>query len=369
VAENAPAVVPDKETRSPSTGEGFARPLLDWFDAHGRHDLPWQRDSSPYRVWVSEVMLQQTQVATVIPYYERFMARFPNVTSLAAAPIDEVLHLWTGLGYYARARNLHRAARVVVAEHGGSVPDDLGMLQALPGIGRSTAGAILALAHGRRHPILDGNARRVIARYFGVEGHIGETETLRRMWGLADASTPYEGVAAYTQAVMDLGATMCTRSQPKCENCPLRRGCVARATGRQSQIPAPRPQRTRPHRTTIALIVRREGGAVLLEQRPEAGLWGGLWAFPQFDSQNGALDWLRVTCGELGLVHRLAPYSHAFTHFDLTLQPVLVEVGSAMPAPEGHLWYDAEDPPRVGVTKPVTGLLAHLADGTQVTLV
>ena len=175
------------------------------------HDLPWQQDPTPYRVWVSEVMLQQTQVATVIPYYERFMARFPDVGSLADAPIDEVLHLWTGLGYYARARNLHRAARVVVEDHCGTVPEDFETLQALPGIGRSTAGAILALAHGQRHPILDGNARRVIARYFGVEGHIGEPETLRRLWELADACTPHERVAAYTQAIMDLGATLCTR--------------------------------------------------------------------------------------------------------------------------------------------------------------
>jgi len=347
----------------------IATHLLAWFDAHGRHDLPWQREPTPYRVWASEVMLQQTQVATVIPYFERFMARFPDVTSLAAAPVDEVLHLWTGLGYYARARNLHRAARVVVDEHGGAVPHDLETLQALPGIGRSTAGAILALAHGQRHPILDGNARRVIARYFGVEGHAGDTDTLRQLWELADACTPHERVAAYTQAIMDLGATLCTRSQPKCESCPLRGGCVACATGRQSQIPAARPQRIRPRRTAFALIVRRDDGAVLLQQRAGTGLWGGLWTFPQFDSEDEAIDWLRGSGGEPGSIHRLASYDHAFTHFDLTLQPVVVEADTPMQAPEGHLWYDAGDPPRVGVTKPVTALLAQLAAGTQGALV
>jgi A/G-specific adenine glycosylase len=297
------------------------------------------------------------------------MAAFPDVQSLAAAPVDEVLHLWTGLGYYARARNLHRAARAVVEEHGGVVPDDFEKLQALPGIGRSTAGAILALAHGQRHPILDGNARRVIARYFGVEGHAGDTETLRRLWELADASIPHERVAAYTQAVMDLGATLCTRVRPACESCPLRQECVAHTTGRQSQIPAPRPQRMRPHRNEVALIVRLDRGAVLLQQRPKAGLWGGLWTFPQFDSEDEAVDWLRVSGGEPGSIHRLAPYSHAFTHFDLTLQPLVVELDTSTDAPEGHLWFDPGDPARIGVTKPVTALLAQLAAGTQGALV
>jgi len=343
--------------------------LLVWFDAHGRHDLPWQQDPTPYRVWVSEVMLQQTQVATVVPYYERFMTRFPDMRSLAGAPIDEVLHLWTGLGYYARSRNLHRAARAVVENHGGTVPGDFEALQALPGIGRSTAGAILALSLGQRHPILDGNAQRVMARYFGVEGHIGQAETLRRLWELADGCTPYERVAAYTQAIMDLGATLCTRVRPDCEACPLRDECVARATNRQSQLPAPRPRPTRPHHTAIALIVRRADGAVLLQQRPDTGLWGGLWAFPQFASEDDALAWLRSAGAAAASTHQLAPFAHAFTHFDLTLNPVVVDVGATVPAPEGHLWYDVKDPPRVGVTKPVTALLGELAAGTQIAFV
>jgi len=239
----------------------------------------------------------------------------------------------------------------------------------LPGIGRSTAGAILALSLGLRHAILDGNARRVIARYFGVEGHIVEAETLRRLWELADACTPQERVAAYTQAIMDLGATLCTRVHPTCEACPLGDECAARATDRQSQIPAPRPRRARPHRTVVALIVRREGGTVLLQQRPESGLWGGLWTFPQFDSEDEGLKWLRVAGAEAVSTYRLAPLAHAFTHFDLTLQPVVVDVGAARRASEGLLWYDVNSPPRVGVTKPVTALLAMLAEGAQAALV
>jgi A/G-specific adenine glycosylase len=331
--------------------------------------LPWQQDPTPYRVWVSEVMLQQTQVATVIPYYERFMARFPDVHSLAAAPIDDVLHQWTGLGYYARARNLHHAARLVVEDHDGSVPGDIEALQSLPGIGRSTAGAILALSRGQRHPILDANARRVIARYFGVEGSVGDAGTLRNLWDLADACTPHDRVAPYTQAIMDLGATLCTRAHPGCDACPLRDGCIARATQRQARIPAPRPRRVRPHRTAVSLIVRREGGAVFLQRRPDAGLWGGLWTFPQFDSQDEAMEWLRLAGAGPASLHHLAPYAHGFTHFDLTLQPVIVEVGEAPRLPEDCLWYDIQDPPRVGVTKPVTALLAQIANGTQAALV
>ena len=240
----APSTVASREAEQ---REGFAAALLDWFDTHGRHDLPWQRDRTPYRVWVSEIMLQQTQVATVIPYYERFMARFPDIQSLAAASIDEVLHLWTGLGYYARARNMHRAAKAV-QNNGGRLPEDITALEALPGIGRSTAGAILALSRGQRHPILDGNARRVLARHFGVEGHAAEPRTLRRLWELAGACTPHERVDAYTQAIMDLGATVCTRVHPACGACPFSATCVAHITGRQMQLPAPRPSRRRPRR-------------------------------------------------------------------------------------------------------------------------
>ena len=227
-------------------GNEFAAALLGWFDVSGRKHLPWQQRITPYRVWVSEIMLQQTQVATVIPYYERFMQRFPEVQALAAAPEDEVLHLWTGLGYYARARNLLQASRRIVADHGGEFPDTLEAVQALPGIGRSTAGAILAISKSQRHPILDGNVKRVLTRYFGIQGFPGETAVERQLWSLADACTPAERVADYTQAIMDLGATVCVRSRPLCVVCPMHDSCVARREGMQALLPTPRPRKERP---------------------------------------------------------------------------------------------------------------------------
>src|SRR5262245_24319196 len=250
----------------------FARQLLAWFDRAGRKSLPWQQQPTPYRVWVSEIMLQQTQVATVIGYYERFLARFPDVRSLADASVDEVLHLWTGLGYYARGRNLHRAARQLVASHGGEFPESLEEMQALPGIGRSTAGAILALSRGRRHAILDGNVKRVLSRFFGVEGHSGVLAVERELWALAEQCTPAERVGAYTQAIMDLGATVCVRSRPLCNACPSSEDCYARRHGLQSSLPTPRPKKARPHKTAHAIIALRDDGAILLERRPPVGL-------------------------------------------------------------------------------------------------
>ena len=259
----------------------FARALLAWFDQHGRHDLPWQTDPTPYRVWVSEVMLQQTRVPTVLRYFPGFMERFPDVAVLAEAPLDDVLHLWSGLGYYARARNLHRAASVVRDAHDGRMPDQREALEALPGIGRSTAGAILALAHGQRHAILDGNVKRVLARYHLVEGWPGRSAVLDRLWGLAESHTPRRRVAAYTQAIMDLGATVCTRSRPLCRACPLAESCGALSHGRTAELPSPRPKPTLPERTTAFLILRDSHGRVLLERRPPSGVWGGLWSFPE----------------------------------------------------------------------------------------
>lgn len=329
--------------------------LLYWFAAHGRKDLPWQQDRTPYRVWVSEIMLQQTQVATVTPYYERFMSIFPTIDALASASLDEVLHLWTGLGYYARARNLHRAARIVVDQHDGCVPEDIESLQGLPGIGRSTAGAILALSRGSRHPILDGNARRVLARYFGIEGHISRAETLARLWALADACTPGEGVAEYTQAIMDLGSAVCTRTRPACDACPLTGGCVARASGRQASLPSPRPRRTRPHREAIALIAVRHDGAVLLEDRPPEGLWGGLASLPMFESPAEATVWCEAHFGPPALQEAMPAYEHAFTHFDLKLRPVLVRIGTRAVDIEGHRWYAGHE--RIGLSKPAVDLV------------
>ena len=246
----------------------FARALLAWFDRHGRHDLPWQRDATPYRVWVSEIMLQQTRVAAVIPYFERFMARFPDVDALAGAELDEVLGLWSGLGYYARGRNLHAAARAVRANHGGRFPDTFEALVALPGVGRSTAGAILALAFGRRYPILDGNAKRVLARYHAVAGWPGEPRVGERLWAFAERHTPRRRVGDYTQAIMDLGATLCTRTRPTCLLCPLADGCRAHARGDPAGFPAPRPKRAYPTREKLLVVMRDAGGRVLVERRP-----------------------------------------------------------------------------------------------------
>jgi A/G-specific adenine glycosylase len=300
-------------------------------------------------------MLQQTQVATVIPFYERFMSSFPTLQELAAADLNEVLHIWTGLGYYARARNLHRAARLVVERHGGCLPEDIATLRTLPGIGRSTAGAILALSRSQRHPILDGNARRVLARYFGVEGHAGRPDTDKILWALAEACTPVERVARYTQAIMDLGSTVCTRSRPACDCCPLRDGCAACATGRQAFLPAARPPRKRPHRTLVALILHRPDGAVLLEDRPPRGLWGGLCALPMFASETNAVAWCADQGLAAGSTRWLADYEHAFTHFDLTLRPLVASVEAGPVTPARHRWYAGHE--RIGLAKPSLDLV------------
>ena len=305
----------------------FTAALLRWFDVHGRKNLPWQSDPTPYRVWISEVMLQQTQVATVIPYYQRFMERFPTVGSLSAAPDDEVMHLWTGLGYYARARNLLACARVLVAEHGGAFPAGIDAVMALPGIGRSTAGAILALSRGERHPILDGNVKRVLTRVFGIDGDPGSAGVIAALWTQADACTPGERVGAYTQAIMDLGATLCTRSRPACTVCPMNEFCVAAREGRQAELPGQKARRARGSREATLLIAETgsaQGRAVLLERRPSPGIWGGLWAPPQFESRAQALEWCRREFGEFGAEETLEPIEHAFTHFDLRLNPVRV---------------------------------------------
>ena len=318
----------------------FAGRLIEWYARHGRKNLPWQRDPTPYRVWVSEIMLQQTRVGVVIGYYERFMARFPDLAALADAPLDDVLGLWTGLGYYSRARNLHRAAAVVRDRHGGAMPRDLDALVALPGIGRSTAGAILALSHGDRHPILDGNVKRVLCRYHGIGGWPGEGRVERTLWELAERHTPHEDVAAHTQAIMDLGATLCLRSRPLCAMCPLEADCAARREGAQARYPAPRPRRETPRRETAFLVLRDPGGALLLERRPPAGIWGGLWCFPE--CAPGA-DVEAVCRSRFGVrpaaTTALAPIAHGFTHFKLDVYPILVEVdgddGAAAAGPDG----------------------------------
>jgi A/G-specific adenine glycosylase len=301
---------------SASTPE-FASRLIAWQTRHGRHDLPWQNTRDPYRIWLSEIMLQQTQVATVIPYYARFLARFPDLATLAAAPQEAVLELWSGLGYYARARNLHRCAQTIVAEHGGRFPENPQQIAELPGIGRSTAGAIATFAFATRNAILDGNVKRVLTRCFGVEGFPGKPAVERELWALAESLLPAEGLVAYTQGLMDLGATLCTRSRPRCGECPMRGLCVAEREGRQAELPTAKPVRQVPERDSIVTLFT-DGKRVLLERRPENGIWGGLLALPE-----GRPAELAARCGihPLGEEEVLPELRHTFTHFRLTLHP------------------------------------------------
>jgi len=342
----------------------IAPALLAWWDQHGRKDLPWQVNPTPYRVWVSEIMLQQTQVATVARYFDRFMADFPDVGALAAAPLDAVLHAWSGLGYYSRARNLHRAAQRVCEAHGGELPGDFAALAALPGIGRSTAGAILALAGGQRFAILDGNVRRVLARLYRVEGAPLAPAVQRRLWALAEENTPAERVGAYTQAVMDLGATLCTRRRPRCAECPLAARCEALTGGVVEQLPTPKPRRARPLRTAVVLLVHDGAGSVLLEQRPAEGLWGGLWGLPEVASVEEAAGWCAQAFGCTPARLATRPVlRHGFTHFDLDMTPVEIEIPPPAPRTQEagqRLWYTLHDPPRVGLAAPVSRLLRSL---------
>jgi A/G-specific adenine glycosylase len=351
----------------PVHASALAPALLEWHDREGRHELPWQHDRTPYRVWVSEIMLQQTQVATVIPFFERFMRRFPELRALAAAPLDEVLHLWSGLGYYARARNLHRAAVRILQEHGGKFPADFAGIAALPGIGRSTAGAILALARGERFPILDGNARRVLTRYFGVEGTVADRRGHKRLWELAERCTPHTRIPDYTQALMDLGAMVCLRRRPLCARCPLSTQCFARRTGRQHELPAPRCAPSRPSREVYMVVALEDSGRVLLERRPEHGVWGGLWCLPEFASASAAAAFIRNSLGaDTAPPQPLTALEHGFTHFDLRIRPLLVRcpMTSAVMEEGATLWYNLREPARIGLPAPVTSLLSRLAEQT-----
>jgi len=340
----------------------FANTLLAWFDHAGRKHLPWQgRDG--YRVWISEIMLQQTQVATVIPYYQRFMQRFPDVHSLANASLDEVLHLWTGLGYYARARNLHRAAQQLVQQHQGVMPRSMEAVQALPGIGRSTAAAILAQAFELPHAILDGNVKRVLTRYFGVHGFPGDKKIEAQLWIHAEQCTPSERVADYTQAIMDLGALLCTRSKPACDACPLNTSCAANARGWQSQLPTPKPKRARPTHVAYAAVISDENHAVLLQQRPPTGIWGGLWTCPQFDDAADCEAFLHMRAGTAQTLQKLPVIHHAFTHFDLHLHPYWIAratLQSQVADDAGYCWYHPQQPARIGLAKPVLDIFNRM---------
>lgn len=339
----------------------FRRLVLDWFDSHGRKGLPWQVDPTSYRVWVSEIMLQQTQVATVIPYFDRFTARFPDIQILAAAAPDEVMCLWSGLGYYARARNLHAAAKQVVADHGGVFPSTLGDVMTLPGIGRSTAGAILSLAAGQSLPILDGNIKRVLARCFVVEGWPGQAEVLHRLWALAELHTPPQRTADYNQAMMDLGALVCTRGLPHCSDCPLTALCQAHAHGEQARYPEKRGSRRElPEKTVRMLLVRDPHGAVLLEQRPPSGIWGGLWSLPECGLSDSPEGWLYHRYGlRTERVGALPGLRHRFSHYHLHIHPQELRVIKGNPSVMERpcLWYNPASPESLGLAAPVARLI------------
>jgi A/G-specific adenine glycosylase len=341
---------------------GFAKRLIGWQAASGRHALPWQATRDPYRIWLSEVMLQQTRVATVIPYYRRFLRRFPTVQSLARATLDEVLASWSGLGYYSRGRNLHHAARVVVEQYEGRFPGQREALEELPGIGRSTAAALAVFSTGAREAILDGNVKRVLARHFAVEGYPGSREVEKKLWSLAESLLPLHGVEVYTQALMDLGATVCTRARPACASCPVRASCAARRSRRTADLPTPRPRKTLPCRRTVMLILLR-GDELLLEQRAPAGLWGGLWSLPQFDSVQEALAACSKRFGcEVASHRRLEPLAHGFSHFSLTIVPLRCEarlsrLGTAEP---GAAWLARGPALAAALPAPVRTLLLRL---------
>jgi A/G-specific adenine glycosylase len=331
----------------------FAARLLEWFDREGRHDLPWQHPRTPYRVWVAEVMLQQTQVRTVIPYYERFMLRFPDLQALAAAPLDEVLGAWSGLGYYSRARNLYEAARRCIAFHGGALPAEAAALAALPGIGRSTAAAILAQAHGQRLAILDGNVRRVLSRWQAVDGSPLEAAVQRQLWALAETLLPASRMADYTQAIMDLGATVCVRRAPACVRCPLAVDCEARAQGAVDRYPAAKPRRVRPMRRTRMLLARDAFGRLLLEQRQARGIWGGLWSLPEQDPGESAL-----AGGMPGRVLR-----HEFTHYSLDIE-IWAVPPAAVAEVEGR-WLVPGEALTLGLPQPVRRIVEALQRGDE----
>jgi len=345
--------------------KSLAPKLLQWFRHSGRHDLPWQLHPEPYRVWVSEIMLQQTQVKTVIPYYERFTQHFPHLAALADAPLDEVLHLWSGLGYYARARNLHKTARIIHHDYGGVFPADINTLITLPGIGRSTAGAILALSQGQRHPILDGNVKRVLARYHGIVGWPGDKTVEDRLWQIADKETPQKNVDDYTQAIMDLGATVCTRNRPACPLCPLAQDCHAQIHGLQAVLPERKRKKTLPVKQTIFVIIENKRGEILLQRRPPAGIWGGLWGLPECAVDEDLAAWLKRQFGSrVDRLTELQPLRHTFSHFHLDIRPYRAKLrvnDVAIRDDATDCWYRPGSQTRIGMATPIRKILLALA--------
>ena len=352
----------------------LSQKILAWFDQHGRHDLPWQKNPTSYRVWISEIMLQQTQVTTVIDYFERFMKRFPTLATLAQAPLEDVFHLWSGLGYYARAKNLHKAAQMIDTQHQGKFPTDYEAVLALPGIGRSTAGAILAISTEQKYPILDGNVKRVLARHFAVDGFMLDPKTLAKLWQHSEKMMPEKRIKDYTQAMMDLGATVCTRSQPKCTICPIASSCVAKKLDQLKLYPMPKPKAKMPTQSTaVLMLVSRKHQSLLLEKRPIKGIWGGLWSLPECPLQTPIQEWCCKTFKlNLEIIETWEPFRHTFTHFHLNIQPILCLVQDP-PTQNAlglkHKWYPFEKTDTLGLATPIRALIKRLKSLNPSTLI
>jgi A/G-specific adenine glycosylase len=343
----------------------FADRVLEWAHHSGRQHLPWQKHRSVYRVWISEVMLQQTQVDTVIPYFEKFMQSFPDVGSLASATQDYVLHHWSGLGYYARARNLHKAAQIIVDEYGGDFPLEIEQVMALPGIGRSTAGAILSLSFNQHHAILDGNVKRVLARHTGTYGWPGNGQTEKILWQHAEQRTPKKDNAAYTQAMMDLGALLCTRSQADCERCPVQKDCFAYQTHEQSNLPTKKPKKDHPEKEVVMLVINSAEQGLLMQRRPNSGIWGGLLSFPEFESILSAIEWFQNQFSQNGEDYcEHDQIKHVFSHYSLNIQPISLQLENPsyrVMEQEEWVWYKVQQT-QAGVAAPVTQLLKQLCE-------
>ena len=340
----------------------FNKTVLTWFDSHGRKNLPWQFNRTAYRVWLSEVMLQQTQVSTVIPYFERFTQQFKDVSQLAAAPQDEVLHLWSGLGYYSRARNLHKAAQMVTSEYGGVFPSTVAELEQLPGVGRSTAGAIASIAYGQPAAILDGNVKRVLARVFDIEGWAGTSATSKALWHKAEQLTAPKRCADYSQAMMDLGATLCTRSNPRCDECPFTQHCLAKKFDKIDQLPGKKPRKNNPVKS-VQMPILRFKNQIVLYKRPATGIWGGLWSLPELPIDEELAPWLATKQLNPVSVTPLAKFRHTFSHYHLDIQPILIELKnkpSVVMEDQTEVWYKLDQQAKLGLPAPISKLLNRL---------
>lgn len=353
----------NKTIISAKSAQLFSNQVLNWFELQGRKHLPWQQEKTPYRVWISEIMLQQTQVATVIPYYNKFMTSFPTVTALANADEDTVLHHWTGLGYYARARNLHKSAKIIRDQYHGQFPENIEQVIALPGIGRSTAGAVLSLSLHKHHAILDGNVKRVLARCYMVQGHAGQAIYEKTLWPITDTLTPKKGVASFNQAMMDLGAMVCTRSKPKCDICPIQTSCLAQACSEQANYPQKKPKKVIPEKHTI-MVIPRINHQVLMEKRPPTGIWGGLWCFLEISEHKELNNLLRKLNLKARTTIPLDKFRHTFSHFHLDIEPLIIDC-EALPAKEiGEnstlQWYNLNTEASVGLAASTQKLIAQL---------